>query len=187
MSAPSALSHVPVMLDEVLAGLAPAPGDVMLDATFGAGGYSRALLAADCYVFAIDRDPVAVREGRALEAAFAGQFVMLPGLFSDMEALLGAHGVTALDGVVFDIGVSSMQLDDAARGFSFQADAPLDMRMSRAGESAADVVNRASQDQLADILRRYGEEPKARRIAMAIVAARAQKPIERTRELAELV
>lgn len=183
----AALSHVPVLLTEVIAGLAPKPGDVMLDATFGAGGYSRALLDAQCLVYAIDRDPVAVAEGRALEAAFPGRFVMLEGVFSEMEALLAARGITALDGVVLDIGVSSMQLDDAARGFSFQADAPLDMRMSSAGVSAADVVNQASEEDLADILRRYGEEPKARRIAKAIVAARADKPITRTLQLADLV
>ncbi|GAB4145573.1 MAG: 16S rRNA (cytosine(1402)-N(4))-methyltransferase RsmH [Sphingomonadales bacterium] len=179
--------HLPVMLDAVVAGLAPNPGDVMVDGTFGAGGYSRALLAAQCLVYAIDRDPVAVREGRALEAEFPGRFFMLEGLFSDMRSLLGRHGVEAVDGVVLDIGVSSMQLDDPARGFSFQADAPLDMRMSSTGISAADVVNTASETELADILFHYGEEPKARRIAKAIVAARTNKPIRHTLELAELV
>jgi 16S rRNA (cytosine1402-N4)-methyltransferase len=181
-----AREHAPVLLRDMLAALAVRDDGVYLDATFGAGGYTRAILQAGAArVFAIDRDPAAVARGREL-AATCPNFTMLEGPFGDMVDLLGAHRVRQLRGVVLDLGVSSMQLDDAARGFSFALDGPLDMRMSGAGMTAAEVVNRADLDTLTDILSRYGEEPAARRIAKAIVRRR-QRPLERTHELAELV
>lgn len=179
--------HVPVLLSEMVAALEVRSGGVYLDATFGGGGYSRAILQAGAgRLLAIDRDPAAVARGRELAAA-CPRFTMIDGRFGDMAELIAAHGVRQLDGVVLDLGASSMQLDDAGRGFSFAVDGPLDMRMSGVGISAAEVVNRADADTLADILRRYGEEPAARRIAKAIVRRRQRCPIARTRELAELV
>jgi 16S rRNA (cytosine1402-N4)-methyltransferase len=179
--------HVPVLLNEMLAALQVRSGGAYLDATFGGGGYSRAILQAGAgRLIAIDRDPGAVAGGRELAAA-CSRFLMLEGHFGDMAELLAAHGVRQLDGVVLDLGVSSMQLEEAGRGFSFAVDGPLDMRMSGVGMSAADVVNRADADTIADILWRYGEEPAARRIARAILERRQRGPITRTRELAELV
>ncbi|MFZ5609563.1 MAG: 16S rRNA (cytosine(1402)-N(4))-methyltransferase RsmH [Pseudomonadota bacterium] len=180
--------HIPVLAREMVTALAPRDGARVIDATFGAGGYSRALLgAAACHVFGIDRDPAAVAIGRALEAVSQGRFHMVEGRFSRMDRLMAGHGVERVEGVAFDLGVSSMQLDVAARGFSFQADGPLDMRMSGAGESAGDVVNGYGEAALADLIHRYGEEPKARRIARAIVAARSVAPITRTLALANVV
>lgn len=180
--------HAPVMLDEMLAALAPCDGEVYLDATFGGGGYSRAILeAADCRVLAIDRDPAAVRRGEALATERQSRFTILSGGFGEMEALLAAIGVSRLDGVVMDLGVSSYQIDDPERGFSFRFDGPLDMRMARSGPSAADVVNGWDEGDLADIIRRYGEERHARRVARAIVAARQAGPIETTAQFAEIV
>lgn len=180
--------HVPVMLDEVVAALAPRDGEVFVDGTFGAGGYARALLAAaDCRVFAIDRDPQAIARGAAMVEEFGGRLTLIEGRFSRMEHLLGAHGVEQADGVTLDIGVSSFQLDDPERGFSFQADGPLDMRMGGEGESAADIVNSRTEDELATILRQLGEERQARRVARAIVAAREESPIRRTGRLALIV
>ena len=177
--------HVPVLLDEVLAALSVRPGGTHVDGTFGAGGYSRAMLAAGAgRVFAFDRDPQAIAAGRAMEAASAGRLVLVAGRYSSMGTALAERGVDVVDGVTLDIGVSSMQLDQAERGFSFQADGPLDMRMEQAGPSAADFVNTAGESELADVLRLYGEEPRARRIARAIVAAR---PLARTGELADVV
>ena len=168
--------HVPVLLSEMLAALQVRSGGAYLDATFGGGGYSRAILQAGAgRLFAIDRDPAAAARGRELAAA-CSRFFMLEGRFGDMAELLAAHGVRRLDGVVLDLGVSSMQLDEAGRGFSFAGDGPLDMRMSGVGMSAADVVNRADADTLADLLWRYGEEPAARRIARAIVERAAAAP-----------
>jgi 16S rRNA (cytosine1402-N4)-methyltransferase len=190
MSAATGLSnvpapHVPVLLAEVIAGLAVAPGETHVDGTFGAGGYSRAIIEKGAArVYAFDRDPDAIKEGEALAASSGGRLTLVPERFSRMRQALTAHGVDAVDGVTLDIGVSSMQLDRAERGFSFQADGPLDMRMGREGESAADFLNNASEEAIADILWRYGEEPKSRRIARAIVAAR---PLERTGQLAEIV
>ncbi len=179
--------HDPVLVREMLAALAVRDDGVYLDATFGAGGYTRAILQAGAArVFAIDRDPAAVAEGHELAASWPN-FTMLEGRFGDMLELLGGHGVHQLDGVVLDLGVSFMQLGDAARGFSFALDGPLDMRMSSAGLTAAEVVNRADLDTLIEILMRYGEEPAARRIAKAIVRLRQRRPLERTQELAELV
>ena len=182
-----ALGHAPVLLREMLAALAVRGGGVYLDATFGAGGYSRAILQAGAErVFAIDRDPAAVARGRELATRWPN-FTVLEGRFGDIAELLGAQWVRQLDGAVLDLGVSSMQLDEAARGFSFALDGPLDMRMSGAGTTAAEVVNRVDLDTLTEILRRYGEEPAARRIAKAIVQRRQRRPLERTLELAELV
>ncbi|MDB5697708.1 MAG: rsmH [Alphaproteobacteria bacterium] len=176
--------HVPVLLDEVIAALAIERDEVHVDGTFGAGGYTRAMLGRGAQVFAFDRDPDAIREGQSLMDESGTRLTLVPERFSRMRQALLRLGVEAVDGVTLDIGVSSMQLDQPERGFSFQADGPLDMRMERAGQSAADFVNNADEAEIADILYHYGEEPKSRRIARAIVAAR---PIERTRQLAEIV
>jgi len=176
--------HVPVLLDEVIAALAITPGERHVDATFGAGGYTRALLSLGARVFAFDRDPDAIMAGRAMETASSGALTLVPTTFSALEMELEARDAVPVDGVTMDIGVSSMQLDQAERGFSFQADGPLDMRMSQEGETAADFVNTADEAVIADILYEYGEEPRARRVARAIVAAR---PITRTGELAHVV
>jgi len=185
---PEPLGHVPVMLAEVLADLAPRDGGIYLDATFGGGGYAGAILAAAaCTVWAIDRDPEAIARGAALAARHPGRLHLLHGAFADMMDLLGAHGVSALDGIVFDLGVSSFQIDDPGRGFSFRHDGPLDMRMARAGTSAADLVNTLSERELADTLYELGEERASRRIAKAIVAARAEAPITTTGRLASII
>ena len=176
--------HVPVLLDEVMAALAPAPGAVVVDATFGAGGYSEALLEAGARVYAFDRDPDAIREGAALEARYAGRLSLHPCRFSTMADEMRRIGVPAVDAVVMDIGVSSMQLDQAGRGFAFSSDGPLDMRMSREGDSAADFLNRAAEEEIADVLYKYGEERQSRRVARAIVAAR---PLKTTGDLARVV
>ena len=180
--------HIPVLLSEILASLAPRPGETYLDGTFGAGGYTRAILqAADCRVLAVDRDPTAIAAGRSLAAEFAPRLQLLPGRFGDLDALAAAAGHPQLDGVVLDIGVSSMQIDEAQRGFSFISDGPLDMRMSADGDSAADVVNTAGENEIADILFHLGEERRAYQIARAIVQDRTATPFTRTRQLAELV
>lgn len=180
--------HIPVLLAEVLDALAVRDGGVYVDGTFGAGGYTLAMLGrAACTVHAIDRDPNAAAAGRARPEAQAGRLVMMEGRFGDMDRLLAERGIGAVDGVALDIGVSSMQIDQAERGFSFAKDGPLDMRMEQAGPSAADVVNTAGEGELADILYTLGEERQSRRIARAIAAARTEKPFERTLELAELV
>ena len=181
--------HVPVMLAEVLANLAPQEGATYLDATFGGGGYARAILEAapGCMVFAIDRDPDAIARGAALAQRFAGRLHLIEGRFGDMLTLLRDRGIAALDGVVMDLGVSSFQLDQAVRGFSFRADGPLDMRMEKSGPSAAELVNSLPERDLADIIFRFGEERFARRIARAIVARRAEAPFTTTADLAALV
>ncbi len=180
--------HVPVMLAEVLTTLDPQPGQIYLDGTFGGGGYARAILErADCTIWAIDRDSQAIARGAALAALFPGRLHLIEGRFGDLLALLSSHGVDGLDGVVLDLGVSSYQIDDAARGFSFRMDGPLDMRMGGAGPSAADLVARLSADELADILFKFGEERQSRRIARAIVAARAVQPITTTAQLAGII
>ena len=185
---PPASGHVPVMVDEVLADLTPADGEVFLDGTFGGGGQSRAILdAADCTVWAIDRDQHAVSRGRRMAKTYGGRLTVLAGRFGDMAEILHGHGIEAVDGVVLDIGVSSFQLDDPKRGFSFQTDGPLDMRMGTEGPSAADAVNTLPEAELARIIFEYGEERLSRTIARAIVAARAQAPIESTRALADIV
>ncbi len=180
--------HIPVLLKEVIAALAPRDEALFVDGTFGAGGYSRALLdAAGCRVFAVDRDPAAVARGKELAKGYDGRLVVLAGRFGEMDILLGAQGVTAVDGVALDLGVSSMQIDDPERGFSFQKDGPLDMRMESQGMSAADMVNALPEAELADILWRYGEERHSRRLARAIVADRKQQPFTTTKQLADLV
>lgn len=180
--------HDPVMLAEVLAYLAPVEGECYLDGTFGAGGYSRAIMEmAPCRVVAIDRDPTVQPAADLMAQTFPERFDFIPGRFSEMESLLASHGVTQVHGIVLDIGVSSMQLNEAERGFSFREDGPLDMRMSGEGISAADIVNRYEEKDLADILFIYGEEKASRRIARAIVRKREEQAIERTGELANIV
>ncbi|MDA5195070.1 16S rRNA (cytosine(1402)-N(4))-methyltransferase RsmH [Govanella unica] len=184
----SAPSHISVLLREVLTMMAPRDGATYVDGTFGAGGYSRALLeAADCTVYGIDRDPTVAPHAERLAADFPGRFHLLPGCYGDMAELLAEAEVTGINGVMLDIGVSSMQIDQAERGFSFQSDGPLDMRMGREGPTAADLVNNLEADELADIIFKYGEERHSRRIARALVSIRADRPFTRTRELAEAV
>jgi 16S rRNA (cytosine1402-N4)-methyltransferase len=182
-------THIPVMLPEVLEALSPRDGGLYLDGTFGGGGYTRAILErAACHVWAIDRDETAIARGADLAARFPGRLHLLHGRFGDMLGLLAGAGVTRLDGVVLDIGVSSFQIDDPARGFSFRAEGPLDMRMGRDGtETAADLVNHLPERDLADVLFQYGEERASRRVARAIVAARADAPIETTGRLASII
>jgi 16S rRNA (cytosine1402-N4)-methyltransferase len=182
------VAHVPVMLDEVLRVLQPRDGALYADGTFGAGGYTGALLQSSaCKVYAIDRDPQAIERGHDLARRFAGRLELIEGRFGDMERLLTARGIAAVDGIVFDLGISSPQIDEPARGFSFRSDGPLDMRMGADGASAADLVNHLSEAELADVIFQYGEERHARRIARAIVAARSEAPIARTLELAAIV
>ena len=177
--------HTPVMLEEVLDMLKPRDGARYVDGTFGGGGYASAILeAADCRVLGIDRDPEAIARGKALVERFGGRLTLVQGEFSRMNEFTRASVAKAVDGVVLDLGVSSFQFDQPARGFSFREDGPLDMRMSLAGESAADVVNGADERTLARIIAHYGEERNARRIARAIIAAR---PITGTARLAEIV
>jgi 16S rRNA (cytosine1402-N4)-methyltransferase len=180
--------HIPVLRAEVLEALAPRAGGLYLDATFGAGGYSAAILATpDTQVLALDRDPRAIAGGFDLVEAAAGRLTLVEAQFSELDQVAKAQGIEAFDGIVFDIGVSSMQLDEAGRGFSFRNDGPLDMRMSGRGESAADLVNKADEAVLADIFYHFGEERAARRIAKAIVAARTEAPITTTAQLASLI
>ncbi|HYR67047.1 MAG TPA: 16S rRNA (cytosine(1402)-N(4))-methyltransferase RsmH [Reyranella sp.] len=184
----SADRHIPVLAREVVDALRPRDGGCYVDGTFGAGGYSSAVLdRAQCQVIALDRDPDAIATGQALAERYAPRLRLIEGRFGDMAELLSAEGVDEVDGVALDLGVSSMQFDQADRGFSFRASGPLDMRMERSGPSAADLVNEADEAELADIIWRYGEERKSRRVARAIVEARRQKPIETTGELAEIV
>ncbi|HET6185311.1 MAG TPA: 16S rRNA (cytosine(1402)-N(4))-methyltransferase RsmH [Acetobacteraceae bacterium] len=176
------------MCNQMLKLLAPRDGGSYLDGTFGGGGYARAILeAARCTVWAIDRDPEAIARGAELAARFAPRLHLLHGSFGAMLELAAAHGIAALDGVVLDLGVSSFQLDDPARGFSFRTDGPLDMRMSRTGPTAADLVNRLTERELANLLFELGEERASRRIARAIVAARAEAPIATTGRLAAII
>ncbi len=176
--------HIPVLLDEVLAALAIQPGEYHVDGTFGAGGYTRAMLAAGARVAAFDRDPTAIANGATLVAESGGTLELIHAPFSRLAEELDARGLAPVDGVVLDIGVSSMQLDQAERGFSFQQDGPLDMRMAGEGMSAADWLNSADEGEIADVLFHLGEEPRARRVAKFIVEAR---PLTRTSELAAVV
>ena len=176
--------HDPVLREEVIAALAIAPGERHVDATFGAGGYTRAMLAAGAEVIACDRDPDAIAEGQALVAEADGKLMLIHGRFGEIDRLLAERGIDAVDGITFDIGVSSMQLDRDARGFSFQKDGPLDMRMAQEGETAAEWLNRADEAEIADVLYHYGDERQSRRVARAIVAAR---PLSRTGEVLEAI
>ena len=184
---PAQPGHLPVMLAEVLETLAPADGDVIVDGTFGGGGYAQAILkAAKCKLIGIDRDLDAVMRAETLAAVHPG-LVPLLGRFGEMDALAAQAGHPGVDGVVLDIGVSSFQIDEAARGFSFMKDGPLDMRMGAVGPSAADVVNRMGERNLANVIFRLGEERNARRIARSIAERRAAQPFETTADLAALV
>ena len=188
----TAAPHTPVMLSEVIAVLTPRDGGVYLDGTFGAGGYTRAILeAAKATVYGIDRDPEAVARAAELVRRHAGRLTVIAGRFGDMDRELHARDISAVEGIALDLGVSSMQLDTPERGFSFRFDAELDMRMEGpAGSSqpsAADVVNDMAEEELAEIIRRFGEERRARQVARAIAAARRQGRIERTGQLAEIV
>ena len=176
--------HIPVLLNEVVEALAPRPGMTIIDATFGAGGYTRALLEAGASVHAFDRDPDAIVAGEAMASGFPGRLTLHPVRLSAMREAMTRIGVPQVDAVVMDIGVSSMQLDQAGRGFAFMHDGPLDMRMSQDGESAADFLNTADEAAIADVLYHYGEERQSRRVARAIVAAR---PLATTGELARVV
>ncbi len=187
-----AAPHIPVMLGEVLdalglSGDAPAELPTVVDATFGAGGYAAAMIGAGARVIAFDRDPGAARHAAPLASAHPGRLRLLQRPFSELEPGLEAAGMGACDGVVFDLGVSSMQLDEAERGFSFMRDGPLDMRMGGDGPSAAELVNTAEAAELVRLLRLYGEEPRARRIAQVLVRRREQAPFTRTLDLAETV
>jgi len=180
--------HIPVMLSEVLHALKPKSGAIIVDGTFGAGGYSKAILeAAECEVFAIDRDPEAVAAGRALAAKFPGRLKLVAGRFGAMDEIVNRQGIEAVDGVALDLGVSSMQLDEPERGFSFMKEGPLDMRMGKEGPSASDIVNELSAGELAEIIGKLGDEGRSRAIAKAIVARRAEAPIETTKELSDIV
>ncbi len=181
------IRHVPVMLHEVVANLIPASGETIIDGTFGAGGYSRALLNAGTNVLAIDQDPNAIRDGQELVSEMQGRLTLTHGRFSNLDETARMLGHQSVDGVVLDIGVSSMQLDEAERGFSFQKDGPLDMRMAQSGVSAADVINHADQATLTRVLGILGEERHASRISRAIVDARGAMTFSSTLQLAKLI
>lgn len=188
MSGYAELSHKPVMLAEVLQFLQPKNGGVYVDGTFGAGGYAKAILeAAQCKVFGIDRDPDVAIFAEKLRQKHPAHFKLLAGNFAEMEHMLALEKITAVDGIVLDVGVSSMQLEAADRGFSFQSDGPLDMRMARDGADASEIVNRFSEKDIAHILFTLGGERQSRHIAHAIVKAREEKPITRTLELAAII
>jgi 16S rRNA (cytosine1402-N4)-methyltransferase len=181
-------AHIPVLADAVLAALAPRDDATYIDATFGAGGYSEAILsAARCRVFGIDRDPDAVARGQALARKHGGRLTLIAGPFGDMERLINPFAPGPIAGIAFDLGVSSMQLDEAGRGFSFRHDGPLDMRMSRDGASAADLIARLPERELGELIRTLGEERFAGRVARAIAAARRRRPVATTGELAQIV
>ena len=180
--------HIPVMLDEVTAALNPDAGKTLIDATFGNGGYSHHFLStAACNVAAIDRDPEAIARGQVMVGEFTGRFSLFEGPFSAIRQLVKGSAFEQVDGIVFDLGVCSTQLDEADRGFSFRLDGPLDMRMTPSGENARDVVNSYNEADIADILWRYGEERASRRIARAIIKARSACPIDRTSQLADII
>jgi 16S rRNA (cytosine1402-N4)-methyltransferase len=179
--------HIPVLLREAVAALGVHEGGAYLDGTFGAGGYSRAILAEGGRVLALDRDPSAIAGGARLVAEAKGRLALVHGRFGALSEIASAEGFQRLDGVVFDIGLSSMQVEEAARGFSFRHDAPLDMRMEGVGRSAADILAEDDETTIADILYYFGEERAARRIARAIVADRKAAPFVTTRQLASLI
>jgi len=181
--------HMSVMLNEVVATLSPRDGEVYVDATFGYGGYTRAFLeAADCTVIAIDRDPSAQKRADEMRAEFGNRLIFVHGQFGDVLELVNAAGFEQVDGFVLDIGVSSMQIDQADRGFSFRFDGPLDMRMDTSkGETAADIVNTYDEEDLANLIYQYGEERKSRIIARKLVEERAVAPIDTTTRLADII
>jgi len=185
---PAGQRHIPVLGREAVEMLAPRAGGTYVDATFGAGGYSRAILAvAGTRVIGIDRDRTAVAGGFDLVDRAEGRLTLLEDRFSNLAEICAAEGAATVDGVVMDVGVSSMQLDEAGRGFSFRLDGPLDMRMGQAGPTAADLIAKASEAELADIIYLFGEERHSRAVARAIVAARRDAPITTTRALADIV
>ena len=180
--------HTPVLLAEILDILRPKKSGIYIDGTFGAGGYARGLLdAAPCRVWGIDRDPDVIARAAELVRRYEGRLQLVHGRFGEMDRLMQERGIDAADGVALDLGISSMQLDEPSRGFSFRFDGPLDMRMSSSGPTAAELIARASERELADVIYGYGEERRARAIARAIVAARGEAPIETTGRLAEIV
>jgi 16S rRNA (cytosine1402-N4)-methyltransferase len=180
--------HIPVLLNEVIDGLSIKKGGVYVDATFGNGGYSCAILDEnDCEVIAFDRDPNVIKNSKSIIEKYKGRLKIIKGCFGNMEELLNENNISKVDGIVFDIGVSSMQIDTPQRGFSFMKDGPLDMRMSQDGISAYDVVNIFEEKQLADIIYKYGQEKKSRTIAKAIVLDRKEKPFETTKDLSGLL
>lgn len=182
------MTHTPVLLHEMLDMLSPKDGEIYVDATFGGGGYTKAILErAACKVYAFDRDPEAVKRGESLAAQFPGRLSVHQATFSTLEHELNQLGVTEVNGVVFDLGISSFQIDQAERGFSFRFEGPLDMRMSQEGVSAADVVNTFSEQDLAEIIYRYGEERFSRRIAKAIVQKRQESTFSSTKQLSDLI
>lgn len=187
----TAAPHAPVLLDEVIEALSPRAGDVIIDATFGAGGYTRAILATGATVIALDRDPTVQLHADAVANDYPGKFQLVRTPFSGLAEAFAGTGEARLDGVVFDIGVSSMQLDQAERGFSFMRDGPLDMRMSvnsdHGGETAADIVNTWDHGPMAHIFKLYGDERQSGRVATAILRRRVEKPFERTLDLAAVV
>ncbi len=179
--------HLSVMLNEVLAAADPKPGDLVIDGTFGAGGYTRAFLHAGCEVIGLDRDPTVQPHADRLSAEFPNTFRLIRRRFSEMADALAEVGPASCDVVVLDIGVSSMQLDQAERGFSFMKDGPLDMRMSDEGQTAADLVNTLDHGPLAHLIKEFGEERESGRIASAILRRRAEQPFSRTLDLAEVI
>ncbi|WP_421722835.1 16S rRNA (cytosine(1402)-N(4))-methyltransferase RsmH [Bauldia sp.] len=179
--------HVPVLLDEVMETLAPDAGEVIIDGTFGAGGYTRRILETGADVLAIDRDPRAIVRGRPLAETYGNRLTLIEGRFADLDRLAVAYGHERVNGVVLDVGVSSMQLDEADRGFAFRLDGPLDMRMGDTGATAADVVNGMEPRDLARVITVLGEERRARAVVAAIGRARAKGAITRTADLADIV
>ena len=180
--------HNPVLVVEVVEALSPKADAVYLDATFGRGGYSRAILdAAPCRVIAIDRDPDAITAGQEMRHEYDGRLTLLEGRFSQIGTLLNEINMPLVDGVVFDFGVSSPQIDDAERGFSFRFDGPLDMRMEKSGTNASDFINTATEKDIADVLWQFGEERASRRIARAIIRARDEAEITTTYQLAKVI
>jgi len=180
--------HQPVMLQEVVEALKPEDNATFIDATFGRGGYTgRILDDAQCHVMAIDRDPDAITAAQPMIAKYAPRLTLAEGPFSQLADMAQAKGIGLVDGVVFDLGLSSPQLDEAERGFSFRHDGPLDMRMEKSGPDAADFINDASETEIARVIWEYGEERASRRIARAIVRARSEAPITRTKQLAAII
>ena len=181
-------THTPVLLDSIIPAINPSNGKVYVDGTLGGGGYARALLeAADCIVWGIDRDPDAIQINTNLADHYEGRLKLVSGHSGDMQALLSERGVFNADGVTLDLGLSSIQIDNPDRGFAFSQDGPLDMRMDKSGQSAAELVNFMAEDELADIIYNYGEERMSRHIASAIVKERRKTPIETTGQLANII